>query len=118
MNTYNVDENGVQLGETKAGIVAGTALTAKSEVIKSDNLTWASVVEAISATGRRLTPCVIFTGKNLQGQWFPKVFPTWKYAASSSGWSNSDIFLRWFMDIFIKETTPSDPSEWRLLVLD
>ncbi|PTD03487.1 hypothetical protein FCULG_00012822 [Fusarium culmorum] len=115
---YNVDENGMQLGETRAGIVAGTVMTIRSEVIKSDNSTWASVVECISADGRRLTPCVIFTGKNLQGQWFPNVFPNWKYEASLSGWSNTDIFNRWFMDIFIRETTPSDPSQWRLLVLD
>jgi hypothetical protein len=117
-NTYNVDENGVQLGETRAGIVAGTSMTARSEVIKSDNSTWASIIECISAGGIRLTPCVVFSGKNLQGQWFPRVFPSWKYAASPSGWSNSDIFIQWFMDTFIPETTPSDPSQWRLLVLD
>ncbi|CEF76432.1 hypothetical protein FGSG_13431 [Fusarium graminearum PH-1] len=107
-NTYNVDENGMQLGETRAGIVAGTVMTARSEVIKTDNSTWASVIECISAGSRRLTPVV----------WFPNVFPNWKYEASLSGWSNTDIFNRWFMDIFIRETTPSDPSQWRLLVLD
>ncbi|EKJ77781.1 hypothetical protein FPSE_02015 [Fusarium pseudograminearum CS3096] len=64
-NTYNVDENGMQLGETRAGIVAGTVMTTRSEVIKTDNSTWASVIECISAGSRRLTPVVIFTGKNL-----------------------------------------------------
>ncbi|VTO83126.1 unnamed protein product [Fusarium graminearum] len=44
---YNTDENGMQIGETNAGIVAGTTLTAKSEVIKSDNSTWASVLEEL-----------------------------------------------------------------------
>jgi hypothetical protein len=62
---YNVDENGMQLGETRAGIVAGTVMTARSEVIKTDNSTWASVIECISAGSRRLTPVVVFTGKNL-----------------------------------------------------
>uniref|UniRef100_A0A4E9E7R9 HTH CENPB-type domain-containing protein n=1 Tax=Gibberella zeae TaxID=5518 RepID=A0A4E9E7R9_GIBZA len=117
-NTWNVDENGMQLGETRAGIVAGTVMTPRSEVIKSDNSTWVSIIECISAGCRRLTPCVVFTGKNLQGQWFPSIFPSWKYQASPSGWSNSDIFIRWFIDVFIPETTPSDPSQWRLLVLD
>ncbi|RYC78685.1 hypothetical protein BFJ63_vAg18440 [Fusarium oxysporum f. sp. narcissi] len=115
---YNVDETGVQIGETNGGIVAGTVLTSAAERIKSDNSTWASVVESVCADGRRLTPCVVFTGENLQGQWFPKVFPHWKYASSTTGWSNADIFVKWFMQVFIPETQPSDPSQWRLLVLD
>ncbi|WKT54119.1 hypothetical protein QSH57_004703 [Fusarium oxysporum f. sp. vasinfectum] len=117
-NSYNVDETGVQLGETNGGTVAGTVMTPSSERIKSDNSTWSSILESISADGRRLTPTVVFKGENLQGQWFPSVFPDWKYTTSSSGWSNADIFLKWFMEVFIPKTTPSDPSQWRLLVMD
>ncbi|KAM5528947.1 transposase [Fusarium oxysporum f. sp. phaseoli] len=117
-NSYNIDETGVQLGETNGGTVAGTVMTPSSERIKSDNSTWSSILESISADGRRLTPTVVFKGENLQGQWFPSVFPDWKYTTSSSGWSNADIFLKWFMEVFIPETTPSDPSQWRLLVMD
>ncbi|KAM5529280.1 transposase [Fusarium oxysporum f. sp. phaseoli] len=109
---------GVQIGETNGGTVAGTVMTSSSERIKSDNSTWSSILESISADGRRLTPTVVFTGENLQGQWFPSVFPDWKYTTSPTGWSNADIFLKWFMEVFIPETTPSDPSQWRLLVLD
>jgi 4-hydroxybenzoate polyprenyltransferase len=64
---YNVDETGVQIGETNGGIVAGTAMTSSSERIKSDNTTWSSIIESVSADGRRLTPYVVFTGENLQG---------------------------------------------------
>ncbi|KAK2666831.1 hypothetical protein RAB80_017252 [Fusarium oxysporum f. sp. vasinfectum] len=117
-HSYNVDETGVQIGETNGGTVAGTVMTSSSERIKSDNSTWSSILESISADGRRLTPTVVFTGENLQGQWFPSVFPDWKYTTSPTGWSNADIFLKWFMEVFIPETTPSDPSQWRLLVLD
>ncbi|KAG6989282.1 hypothetical protein FocnCong_v021175 [Fusarium oxysporum f. sp. conglutinans] len=115
---YNVDETGVQIGETNGGIVAGTAMTSSSERIKSDNTTWSSIIESVSADGRRLTPCVVFTGENLQGQWFPAVFPDWKYTCSPTGWSNSDIFVRWFMGVFVPQTKPKDPNQWRLLVLD
>jgi 4-hydroxybenzoate polyprenyltransferase len=116
--TYNVDETGMQIGETNSGIVAGTEMTSSSERIKPDNTAWSSVIESVSADGRRLTPCVVFTGKNLQGQWFPAVFPHWKYTSSLTGWSNSDIFLRWSMGVFVPETQPEDPNQWRLLVLD
>jgi hypothetical protein len=63
-NKYNIDEIGIQLGETNSGIVAGTVLTTILERIKSDNSIWASVLESISAEGRRLTPCVVFSGEN------------------------------------------------------
>ncbi|KAG7423072.1 hypothetical protein Forpi1262_v015553 [Fusarium oxysporum f. sp. raphani] len=96
--SYNIDETGVQLGETNGGTVAGTVMTSSSERIKSDNSTWSSILESISADGRRLTPTVIFTSENLQGQWFPGIFPDWKYTTSPTGWSNADIFLKWFME--------------------
>jgi 4-hydroxybenzoate polyprenyltransferase len=115
---YNVDETGVQIGETNGGIVAGTAMTSSSERIKSDNTTWSTIIESIGGDGRRLTPCVVFTGQNLQGQWFPDHFPNWKYDVSPTGWSNADIFLKWFNLVFLEETKPADPSQWRILVLD
>ncbi|KAL5610913.1 hypothetical protein FOBRF1_007030 [Fusarium oxysporum] len=115
---YNIDETGVQLGETDGGVVAGTVMTASSERIQSESSTWSSILVAVSADGRRLTPCVVFTGQNLQGQWFPKAFPNWKYTTSPTGWSNADIFIKWFMKVFLPETKPEDPSQWRLLVLD
>jgi hypothetical protein len=31
---------------------------------------WTSFIEAVTATGRALTPSIIFKGKNLQNQWF------------------------------------------------
>lgn len=62
---YNIDETAMQLGETNGNIVAGTVMTASSERIKSDNSTWSSVLEAIFADSRRLTRCIVVTGKNL-----------------------------------------------------
>ena len=64
---YNVDETGVQEGETQAGKVAGTSLTTAAEAMESDSTAWITILECGSADGRRLTPCVIFTGSNLQG---------------------------------------------------
>jgi 4-hydroxybenzoate polyprenyltransferase len=115
---HNLDETGVQEGETIAGIVAGTVLTSSSEKIQSDASAWISILETISADGRRLTPTVIFTGLSLQGQYFPRDIPDWKFTCSEKGWSNTEILLRWFYDVYLPETRPKDPSSWRLLVLD
>ncbi|KAM5526796.1 transposase [Fusarium oxysporum f. sp. phaseoli] len=115
---HNLDETGVQEGETIAGIVARTVLTSSSEKIQSDASAWISILETISATGQRLTPCIVYTRKTSQGQNFGDFIPDRKYTCSEKGWSNTEILLRWFYDVFLPETTPKDPSQWRLLVLD
>ncbi|UPL00235.1 hypothetical protein LCI18_011169 [Fusarium solani-melongenae] len=63
------------------------------------------------------TPAVIFTGQNLQGQWSDPPWPDWKYDYTSTGWSNSLIFRKWFVEVFLPETEPP-PGKWRLLILD
>jgi 4-hydroxybenzoate polyprenyltransferase len=45
-------------------------------------------------------------------------FPGWQYDYSLTGWSNGDIALKWLQQIYLPETKPTNPSEWRLLVLD
>jgi 4-hydroxybenzoate polyprenyltransferase len=61
---------------------------------------------------------VVYTGKTTQGQNFPEFIEDWKYTCSRTGWSNTEILLRWFYDIFVPETKPSDDALWRTLVLD
>ncbi|KAM5349768.1 hypothetical protein ACJ41O_006273 [Fusarium nematophilum] len=114
---HNIDEHGVAEGETKAGKVVGTSLTSLSTVSESDSRTWVSIIEAIAANGDALTPVVIFTGLNLQGQWFPDLFPDWKYDCTESGWSNSLIFRKWFLEVYLPETKPKT-GLWRILILD
>ncbi|CAM1503431.1 Fc.00g082070.m01.CDS01 [Cosmosporella sp. VM-42] len=71
----NLDETGIAEGAMKSGKVIGISLTRYSIVTESDSWTWVSILEAITANGRRLTPVVIFTSINLQRQWFKKDFP-------------------------------------------
>ncbi|RYP80769.1 hypothetical protein DL770_006089 [Monosporascus sp. CRB-9-2] len=117
-NIVNMDELGVQEGETKKGRVIGTVLAKRGPRKVPEATTWVTITEAITANGRRLTPVVIFTGFNLQGQWFPRCFPEWKYTTSKSGWSNAEIALEWLRKAYLPETKPSNPSDWRLLILD
>jgi hypothetical protein len=120
----NMDEHGMQELETRAGTVIGTSLTKRALVQSSDATTWVSIIEAGTAEGRRLNPCIVFTGASLQGQWFPselemeRDFPNWKYDATPTGWSNGDIALKWLNEIYLVETKPESPLEWRLLILD
>lgn len=70
-NITNLDENGVQKGESEGGQVLGTVLRKGAEVKKSEATTWVSILKAIVASGKRLTPLVVFTNRSLQAQWFP-----------------------------------------------
>lgn len=114
----NIDETGIAEGAMKSGKVIGTSLKPFSVVTDNDNSTRVSILEAITADGRRLTPSVVFTGTKLQGQWFPRDFPDWKYSCNLSGWSNSSIFEKWFEQVYLKETKPRKQTQWRVLILD
>lgn len=78
----------------------------------------------MTAEGRRLTPAIVFTGASLQGQWYPRWVKDqedirdWKYDYSLTGWSNAEVALKWLKEIYLPETKPANPRDWRLLILD
>ncbi|KEY74791.1 hypothetical protein S7711_09924 [Stachybotrys chartarum IBT 7711] len=117
-NTYNADETGITEGESAAGRVIGTSLKKDCAVVDADRRQWVTILGCGNASGRVIDPCVIFTGDDLQGQWFPTHFPHWGYECSQTGWNNICIFKKWLLEIFIPQTTPENPSYWRLLIID
>ena len=123
-NITNMDEHGMQEVETTAGTVIGDSLTNRSLITSPDRAPWVSVIEAVTVEGRRLTPAIVFTGASLQGQWYPRWVKdqediyNWRYDYSITGWSNSRIAIRWLKEIYLPETKPKHPTEWRLLILN
>ena len=115
---YNMDETGVAEGETRAGKVIGSSLTKHATRTKGSAGEWVSILECVNASGSRIKPVVVFTGANLQGQWFPAHFPDWAYDCSKSGWSNAKIALKWLEEVFLPQTKPEIGSLWRILILD
>ncbi|EFQ94906.1 hypothetical protein PTT_07266 [Pyrenophora teres f. teres 0-1] len=74
-DTWNMDETGKALG-----VCANTRVLASSQKEKAyhqspENREWASIIECVSALGKKLRPAVIFKGKNLQSTWFPTTIP-------------------------------------------
>ncbi|RKK10896.1 hypothetical protein BFJ66_g18057 [Fusarium oxysporum f. sp. cepae] len=115
---YNMDQQGLHEGMTKAGLVIVDALTKRATVTESDNRTWVSILESGNAEGRRLRPTVVFTGDFLQEQWFPELFPDWGYDVSETGFANQAVCLKWLRETFLPSTKPENPDDWRLLILD
>jgi len=119
-NRHNADEGGIAEGDGLNGIVLGPA--GRRVVIKRSNgsRVWTSFIECISATGKACPPLIIFKGKTVQQQWFKSLegLQHWEFTATPNGWTNNDIALEWLKKIFIPQTEPREPNEWRLLVLD
>jgi hypothetical protein len=64
-NEYNVDETGVQKGESGHETVIGTSATQRARIEKSDATSWVSIIEYISPIGGRGTPSCIFAGRSV-----------------------------------------------------
>ncbi|RYP29618.1 hypothetical protein DL768_011211 [Monosporascus sp. mg162] len=83
---------------------------------------WITIIVCVSADGRSLPPLVIFSGVDVQQQWFPdsddEAYENWYFTTSENGWTNTEIGLKWLREVFIPNTKPEDPNEWRLLVID
>ena len=76
-----------------------------------------SIIEAVSADGRKLKCLVIFKGKNLQTTWFPsESVPNWFYTTSENGWTSKAIGNEWLKTVFIPAACSNDRT--KLLVLD
>ena len=117
-DTWNMDETGTALGVCTNTRVLASSQKKKAYVRSPENREWVSVIECVSATGRKLRCAVIFKGQSLQINWFPaKSVPGWLYTTSENGWTSNAIGVEWLRRIFIPETA-TEPGRYRLLVLD
>ena len=103
-DTYNMDETGTALGVCTNTRVLAKAGTKKTYTKSPENREWATVIETISADGRKLRCLVIFKGKSLQTTWFlSETVPDWYYTTSKKGWTSNAIGLEWLERVFIPE---------------
>ncbi|KAK8091202.1 transposase [Apiospora phragmitis] len=121
-HSYNVDKVGSAMGIGDNPLVIGPAELRKVFMKDPNRLDWVTVLECISGSGRAITPLVIFAGKHIQQQWFRDEFDPeirdWRFTASPNGWTSNQIALDCLNNVFIRETKPDDPDQWRHLILD
>ncbi|KAK7177393.1 transposase [Paraphaeosphaeria sporulosa] len=118
-DAYNMDETGTALGVGVNSRVLASSTKKKAYIKSPENREWASVIECVSATGRKLRCAVIFKGQSLQTTWFtPQSVPNWLYTTSENGWTSKAIGAEWLRRIFIPETAPDNDQQYQLLVLD
>jgi len=109
---YNVDETGCSghLGCAEKVIVKKGARQAfKVEIALGEHIT---VNMAISASGATIPPQFIFSKTLPRADGLPY---NWTYECSQSGFMNSDIFTKWFRNVFVPSFGPKRPC---LLIMD
>ena len=73
---------------------SGEKLPTKLHVGQGENTT---ILAVCNATGRVLTPLIVFAGKNLQSTWRgDRALPGTFYGISQSGWMTTEVFAKWF----------------------
>jgi 4-hydroxybenzoate polyprenyltransferase len=115
---YNMDESGIMEGYGANGLVVGSSERRSIQKKQPGSRAWTSFIECISATGRALTPLVIFKGKSVQQQWFPQdlsLFKGWEFTATDNAWTTDDTAVEWLTKVFLPQTATPEP---RLLILD
>ena len=116
-NMANLDEHGIAEGSMREHYVVASTLTRRSTLKSSSARDWVSILQCCIATGKHLSPLILFKGAALQGQWFDEIRDSYRYDVTPNGWSTTETFLKWFCDIYLPETKPAQ-GQWRLLIMD
>ena len=61
---------------------------------------------------------VIFKGKSVQQQWFPRdlsPYKGWEFTATENAWTSDSTAVEWLQKVFLPQTATPEP---RLLILD
>jgi hypothetical protein len=117
-NRWNMDESGIMEGFGANGLVVGSSERRSIQKKQPGSRAWTSFIECVSATGKALTPLVIFKGKSVQQQWFPKgltLYQGWEFTATENTWTSDPTAIEWLEKVFLPQTDTTEP---RLLVLD
>jgi hypothetical protein len=115
---WNMDEHGMGLGLCSNSIVLAKAGEKRTYKQSPENREWVTIIEAVSATGNKVRPAVIFKGVHLQTNWFDaQLTADFHYCTSKNAWTSNEIAVNWLTRIFIPETA-RDPPKPRILILD
>jgi hypothetical protein len=87
-----MDKTRVALGVCMNSQVIAASLKKKAYKASLEDCKWVTILEVISAAGKKLQCLVIFKGKHIQSTWFPTYgTPDWKYTTSKNGWTSYAI---------------------------
>ncbi|KAG5416981.1 hypothetical protein I9W82_004612 [Candida metapsilosis] len=115
-NVWNIAETGVAVH--KLGRTRGTDSEENGDGNGENRKVITTVVEAISAEGERMKLPIGNDKDELQTNQESADALDWAYAITYKDWITSGYFQQWIQQIFIPNTTPQDPQDYRILIMD
>jgi len=116
---YNMDESGFAVGESQSSRALVNVRENSSWKVIQGRQEWITAIECVSASGVALPPMIIFKAKHTNTAWIPEHTPVdWRFSTSTSGWTSDSHAYEWLTTVFEPTTRPTDPSFYRLLIMD
>jgi hypothetical protein len=117
-NVYNMDETRVMLcmlSSVKVLVSKDDPRDYRGAGVKR---TLVTAIECIGANGRSLLPMIIWPATTHQSNWTTFPTPSWHYACSESGYTDSKISLEWLTCVFDPQTKEQANKKQRVLICD
>ena len=92
-DTYNMDENGYIIGVAGSSKVVFSKCQKQAFINQARNWEWASLIEAVGTTGRRLPLFVILRGKKWKDDWYTQEQPGDRISLSKNGWTDNKVCM-------------------------
>ena len=113
--SFNVDEKGIQQNHSHPSVVAGHTLAVQEVVLAKSSTT--TVLGCGSAAGVAIPPFFVFEGTRMRQELMEGKSPGADGTVSETGWSNTDVFMRYIEEHFLKYV-PGREDNPILLLLD
>jgi hypothetical protein len=117
---YNFDETGFLMGQISTTMVVTSAeRRGRPKSKQPGNREWATVIQAVCATGWALPAFVVVKGQYHLRSWYDneQLPKGWRVHTSETGWTTNAIGLDWITH-FNQYTRPRTVGSYRLLILD
>ena len=114
-----MDENGYMMGIAGSSKVVFSKYQKQAFMNQAGNREWASLIEAIGTTGRRLPLFVILKGKKCKDNWFIlELEPDDRISLSENGWTDNKLCMEWIQECFEPATRSYLRGQYQLLIVD
>lgn len=116
-NIYNIDEKGINTEYKPPNVVAGSSCKVQS--VMAERGKTVTIIGAGNALGTQIPPYFIFPGERYLDSLLSGSTPGADGTMTKSGWSNSEVFKKYFKTHFMKYVQGrGDSSEYILVLYD
>ena len=116
---WNFDEKGFLMGQggKRNELVISRVRTKGSRRMQDGSREWVSLLECVSAVGKRIPAYFIYAGQAHYDGWHHgSVGPDTGFYFTDNGWTNDKCSLYWLTNHFAKHCPPSHSGATRLLI--